>query len=119
MPDEAALAMSLIENIQREDLNPLEEASRPAAADRRIRHDPPAGRATPSAAPAPPPPTCCACCNLAPPVQDMLMSGEHRHGPRPRACCRWPRASRRRSPTRIAAKRLFGAGSGAPRRSAP
>ena len=26
MPDEAAIAMALIENIQREDLNPLEEA---------------------------------------------------------------------------------------------
>ena len=34
MPDEAAVAMSLIENIQRENLNPLEEAR---ALDRLIR----------------------------------------------------------------------------------
>ena len=42
VPDEAALAMALIENIQREDLNPLEEA-RAAAPDRRIRAHPRAG----------------------------------------------------------------------------
>ena len=39
VPDNAALALALIENIQREDLNPLEEAQGLAAADRRIRAD--------------------------------------------------------------------------------
>ena len=37
VPDQAALALALIENIQREDLNPLEEAQGLAAADRRVR----------------------------------------------------------------------------------
>ena len=44
VPDEAALAMALIENIQREDLNPLEEAAGHAAPGRRVRHDARAGR---------------------------------------------------------------------------
>ena len=41
--DETAVAIALIENIQREDLNPLEEARRALAADHGIRADPPAG----------------------------------------------------------------------------
>ena len=42
--DRTVIAMALIENIQREDLNPLEEAQSPAAPDRRIRPDPRRGR---------------------------------------------------------------------------
>ena len=37
VPDQAALALALIENIQREDLNPLEEAQGLDAPDRRVR----------------------------------------------------------------------------------
>jgi hypothetical protein len=58
-PDEAALAMSLIENIRREDLNPSKRPAIQRLIDQ-FRHDPPAGR-RPSGAPARPPPTCCAC----------------------------------------------------------
>ena len=39
VPDNSALALALIENIQREDLNPLEEAFGLDAADRRVRAD--------------------------------------------------------------------------------
>ena len=39
VPDQAALALALIENIQREDLNPLEEAQGLEAPDRRVRPD--------------------------------------------------------------------------------
>ena len=39
--DEAALAMALIENIQREDLNPLEEAAGISASGEGIQHDSP------------------------------------------------------------------------------
>jgi ParB family chromosome partitioning protein len=58
VPDEAAAVMALIENIQREDLNPLEEAcsaSRRSLASRTSR---PPNR---WAARAVRPPTCCAC----------------------------------------------------------
>ena len=44
IPDEAAVAVALIENIQREDLNPIEEARVAAAADRGVRAHAPGGR---------------------------------------------------------------------------
>jgi len=75
IPDDAALAMSLIENIQRENLNPLEEAmgiqrlidefgmTHQAAADA-------VGRSRPAAS------NLLRLLHLAKPVQDLLMSGE-------------------------------------------
>ncbi len=75
IPDDAALAMSLIENIQREDLNPLEEAmgiqrlidefgmTHQQAADS-------VGRSRPAAS------NLLRLLHLAKPVQDLLMSGE-------------------------------------------
>jgi ParB family chromosome partitioning protein len=75
IPDEAALVMSLIENIQREDLNPLEEAagiqrlidefgmSHQQAADS-------VGRSRPSAS------NLLRLLQLAKPAQDMLMAGD-------------------------------------------
>ena len=75
IPDEAALAMSLIENIQREDLNPLEEAagiqrlidefsmSHQQAADA-------VGRSRPAAS------NLLRLLQLAPPVQELLMAGD-------------------------------------------
>ncbi len=75
IPDEAALAMSLIENIQREDLNPLEEAAgiqrlidefgmtHQAAADA-------VGRSRPAAS------NLLRLLQLAPQVQELLMAGD-------------------------------------------
>jgi ParB family chromosome partitioning protein len=75
IPDDAALAMSLIENIQRENLNPLEEAmgiqrlidefgmTHQQAADS-------VGRSRPAAS------NLLRLLHLAKPVQDLLMSGE-------------------------------------------
>ena len=75
IPDDSALAMSLIENIQREDLNPLEEAmgiqrlidefgmTHHQAADS-------VGRSRPAAS------NLLRLLHLAKPVQDLLMSGE-------------------------------------------
>jgi len=75
IPDDAALAMSLIENIQREDLNPLEEAmgiqrlidefgmTHQQAADS-------VGRSRPAAS------NLLRLLHLAKPVQDLLMSGQ-------------------------------------------
>ncbi len=75
VPDEAALAMALIENIQREDLNPLEEAQ---GVQRLIRefgftHDQAAeaiGRSRSATS------NLLRLLNLAAPVQEMLMGGQ-------------------------------------------
>ena len=75
IPDEAALAMSLIENIQREDLNPLEEA---AGLQRLIdefgmTHQSAAdavGRSRPAAS------NLLRLLNLAKPAQELLMAGD-------------------------------------------
>jgi len=75
IPDEAALAMSLIENIQREDLNPLEEA---AGLQRLIEefgmtHQQAAdavGRSRPTAS------NLLRLLQLAKPVQELLMAGD-------------------------------------------
>ncbi|HTT11488.1 MAG TPA: ParB/RepB/Spo0J family partition protein [Burkholderiaceae bacterium] len=74
VPDESALAMALIENIQREDLNPLEEAQ---GLQRLIRefsftHEQAAqaiGRSRSATS------NLLRLLNLAPPVQEMLMAG--------------------------------------------
>ncbi len=75
VPDEAAAAMALIENIQREDLNPLEEAQ---GVDRLIRefgltHEQAAqaiGRSRSATS------NLLRLLNLAKPVQDMLLAGD-------------------------------------------
>ena len=75
VPDEAAAAMALIENIQREDLNPLEEAQ---GVDRLIRefgltHELAAkaiGRSRPATS------NLLRLLNLAKPVQEMLLAGD-------------------------------------------
>ena len=75
IPDEAALAMSLIENIQREDLNPLEEASgiQRLIDEFEMTHQQAAdavGRSRPAAS------NLLRLLNLAQPVQELLMAGD-------------------------------------------
>lgn len=75
IPDEAALAMSLIENIQREDLNPLEEASgiQRLIDEFGMTHQEAAdavGRSRPAAS------NLLRLLNLARPVQELLMAGD-------------------------------------------
>ncbi len=75
IPDEAALAMALIENIQREDLNPLEEAHglQRLIDEFAMTHQQAAdavGRSRPAAS------NLLRLLQLAPPVQELLMNGE-------------------------------------------
>ncbi len=75
IPDDAALAMSLIENIQREDLNPLEEAGgiQRLIDEFGMTHQQAAdavGRSRPAAS------NLLRLLNLAAPVQELLMAGD-------------------------------------------
>ncbi|MDR3299433.1 MAG: ParB/RepB/Spo0J family partition protein [Candidatus Accumulibacter sp.] len=75
IPDEAALAMALIENIQREDLNPLEEAQglQRLVDEFSMTHQQAAdavGRSRPAAS------NLLRLLQLVPPVQELLMSGQ-------------------------------------------
>jgi len=75
VPDEAAAAMALIENIQREDLNPLEEAQglQRLTAEFGLTHEQAAqavGRSRSAAS------NLLRLLNLADPVQSMLMAGD-------------------------------------------
>ena len=75
VPDEAAAAMALIENIQREDLNPLEEAQglKRLTDEFGLTHEQAAqsvGRSRSAAS------NLLRLLNLAPPVQQMLMAGD-------------------------------------------
>ena len=75
IPDEAALAMSLIENIQREDLNPLEEAAGIQRLIDEFSMTPQqaadaVGRSRPAAS------NLLRLLQLAPPVQELLMAGD-------------------------------------------
>lgn len=75
IPDEAALAMSLIENIQREDLNPLEEAAgiQRLVDEFGLTHQEAAdavGRSRSAAT------NLLRLLQLAPPVQELLMAGD-------------------------------------------
>ncbi len=75
VPDEAAAVMALIENIQREDLNPLEEAQglQRLVREFRLTHEQAAqavGRSRSAAT------NLLRLLNLAPPVQQMLMAGD-------------------------------------------
>jgi ParB family chromosome partitioning protein len=75
VPDEAAAAMSLIENIQREDLNPLEEAQgiQRLISEFKLTHEQAAqaiGRSRSAAS------NLLRLLNLAAPVQQLLMAGD-------------------------------------------
>ena len=104
VPDEAAAAMALIENIQREDLNPLEEAQ---GLQRLVRefgltHEQAAqavGRSRSAAS------NLLRLLNLAEPVQTMLMAGDIDMG-HARALLSLERATQITAGNQIAAKKL-------------
>ncbi len=104
VPDEAAAAMALIENIQREDLNPLEEAQ---GLQRLVRefgltHEQAAqavGRSRSAAS------NLLRLLNLAEPVQTMLMAGDIDMG-HARALLALDRATQITAGNQIAAKKL-------------
>jgi ParB family chromosome partitioning protein len=104
IPDEAALAMSLIENIQREDLNPLEEAGgiQRLIDEFDMTHQQAAdavGRSRPAAS------NLLRLLNLAEPVQELLMAGDIDMG-HARALLALDGASQIQLANQVAAKRL-------------
>ncbi|MBG9389092.1 ParB/RepB/Spo0J family partition protein [Caenimonas aquaedulcis] len=104
VPDESAAAMSLIENIQREDLNPLEEAHglQRLVKEFGLTHEQAAqavGRSRSAAS------NLLRLLNLADPVQTMLMAGDIDMG-HARALLALERATQITAANRIAAKKL-------------
>jgi ParB family chromosome partitioning protein len=104
VPDEAAAAMSLIENIQREDLNPLEEAHglQRLVKEFGLTHEEAAqavGRSRSAAS------NLLRLLNLAEPVQTMLMAGDLDMG-HARALLALERASQITAANQISARKL-------------
>ena len=104
VPDESAAAMALIENIQREDLNPLEEAQGLARLTREfgLTHEQAAqavGRSRSAAS------NLLRLLNLAEPVQSMLMAGDLDMG-HARALLALDRAAQITAGNQIAARKL-------------
>jgi ParB family chromosome partitioning protein len=104
VPDEAAAAMSLIENIQREDLNPLEEANglQRLVKEFGLTHEMAAqavGRSRSAAS------NLLRLLNLADPVQTMLMAGDLDMG-HARALLALDRATQITAANQITAKKL-------------
>ena len=104
VPDEAAAAMSLIENIQREDLNPLEEAHglQRLVKEFGLTHESAAqavGRSRSAAS------NLLRLLNLADPVQTMLMAGDIDMG-HARALLALDRATQITAASQIAAKKM-------------
>lgn len=104
VPDESAAAMSLIENIQREDLNPLEEAHglQRLVKEFGLTHEQAAqsvGRSRSAAS------NLLRLLNLAEPVQTMLMAGDLDMG-HARALLALERAAQITAANQIAAKKL-------------
>jgi ParB family chromosome partitioning protein len=104
VPDEAAAAMALIENIQREDLNPLEEAQglQRLIKEFGLTHESAAhavGRSRSAAS------NLLRLLNLAEPVQTMLMAGDLDMG-HARALLALERASQITAANQIAAKKM-------------
>ena len=104
VPDEAAAAMSLIENMQREDLNPLEEAQglQRLVAEFGLTHEAAAqavGRSRSAAS------NLLRLLNLAEPAQGMLMAGDIDMG-HARALLSLDRALQITAASQIAAKKL-------------
>jgi ParB family transcriptional regulator, chromosome partitioning protein len=104
VPDESAAAMALIENIQREDLNPLEEAQglKRLTDEFGLTHEQAAqavGRSRSAAS------NLLRLLNLAPPVQNMLMAGDLDMG-HARALLSLDGATQITTASEIAAKKL-------------
>ena len=90
---EAMAAVALVENLQRQDLNPIEEAEGYRAAARRVRRSPRRRSARPSASRAATSPTRCDCSTCRPAVKESSANGRDLR----RSCARAagpPRAGR-------------------------